>query len=201
MLSLGSRLQEPLAFILVSVPGCGLESFVGKFFFLEWFGLLSHVSSLRLFSGHSGLVLTLSTNDAASASLPSSHSMVAYMSFWATYPLAVVVRHIFCGFVFLFFPLGYVALWDSKLPTDLAGRGLLTVWKLLLICPRPRSSPLHSQDRSLSLNLLSIFSSFIFCPTSFWREWAAFLGSWCPPPAFSCSVEVDQHSNVSLKNL
>ena len=31
MLSLGSRLQEPLAFILVSVPGCVLEPFVRKF--------------------------------------------------------------------------------------------------------------------------------------------------------------------------
>ena len=23
------------------------------------------------------------------------------------------------------------------------------------------------------------FLSFIFCPTSFWRRWAAFLGTWC----------------------
>ena len=42
----------------------------------------------------------------------------------------------------------------------------------------------------------------IFCPTSFKREWAAFLGAWCPPPAFrNCSVEVTQHSNDLLMNL
>ena len=35
------------------------------------------------------------------------------------------------------------------------------------------------------LTLVSLF--FIFCPTSFRRKWAAFLGAWCPPPAFrSC---------------
>ena len=45
MLFLGSRLQEPLAFILVSVPGCVLEPFVGKFlffFFLMVWVALSH---------------------------------------------------------------------------------------------------------------------------------------------------------------
>ena len=37
---------------------------------------------------------------------------------------------------------------------------------------------------------------------SFQREWAAFLGSWCPLPAFrSCFVEVAQHSNDPLMNL
>ena len=48
-------------------------------------------------------------------------------------------------------------------------------------------------------NSLTLFLSFIFCPTSFRREWAAFLGAWCPPPAFrSCFVEVAQHSNDLL---
>ena len=48
------------------------------------------------------------------------------------------------------------------------------------LTPSPRLSP--------SLTLLSLLLSFIFCPT-FWREWAAFLGAWCPPPAFrSCSA-------------
>ena len=44
------------------------------------FGLLSHVSSLRLSSGHSGPVLTLRANDSACASLPSPHSLVADVS-------------------------------------------------------------------------------------------------------------------------
>ena len=46
---------------------------------------------------------------------------------------------------------------------------------------------------------LSFFLSFIFCPTSFWRELAAFLGVQCPPPAFrSGFVEVAQYSNDLL---
>ena len=51
-------------------------------------------------------------------------------------------------------------------------------------------------------NSMSLFLSFMFCPTSFWREWAAFLGAWSPPLVFrSCFVEVDQHSNDFLMNL
>ena len=85
-----------------------LELFTGKFslslslfFFLSLslailqFGLLSHVSSLRLFSGHSGPVLTLS--NAARASLFSPCLLVADVSFWATPLLGVTVRPIFCG--------------------------------------------------------------------------------------------------------
>ena len=60
----------------VSRPGCPLELFLGKFSFFILSGdptvwLLSHVSPLRLSSGHSRPVLTLSTNDAARASLSS----------------------------------------------------------------------------------------------------------------------------------
>ena len=43
---------------------------------------------------------------------------------------------------------------------------------------------------------------FIFCFTSFQRQWATFLGALCPPPAFrSCFVKFAQHSNVLLMNL
>ena len=102
----------------VSGPGCTLEPFTGKlsshfFFFpslaIPQFGLLSHVNSLRLSSGHSGPVLTLRTNDAAHTSLSSPCSLVAYVSIWAVSPLEIVVRHLFCGF-FSFFPPSYVAL-------------------------------------------------------------------------------------------
>ena len=42
----------------------------------------------------------------------------------------------------------------------------------------------------------------IFCPTSFGRDWAAYLGACCPLPAFrSCFVGVAQHSNDLLMNL
>ena len=66
-----------------------------------WFGLLSHISFLRLSSGHSGLVLTIRIDDAACTSLPSPHSLVVDRSVWATSLLAVAVRHIFCE---VFFP-------------------------------------------------------------------------------------------------
>ena len=60
-------------------------------------------------------------------------------------------------------------------------------------------SRLPPQDWSLYLTLLSPLLFFIFCPTSFQREWAAFLGSWCPPPVFrSCFMEVSQHSDDHL---
>ena len=71
----------------------------------------------------------------------------------------------------------------------------------------PLSSPsppsrLPPQVWSPSLTLLSLFLSFIFCPTSFRREWAAFLGAWCLLLSFrSCFVEVAQHSNDLLMNL
>ena len=83
-----------------------------------------------------------------------------------------------------------------RLATDLAVRVFPGVWKLLSFLRLP------SRDRAPSLPLLSLFFSFIFFPTSFWRQWAAFLGSWCPLPAFrSCFVEFTQRSNVLLMNL
>ena len=70
------------------------------------------------------------------------------------------------------------------------------VWKLLSFLRLP------SQDGAPSLPLLSLFLSFIFFPTSFWRQWAAFLGAWCPLLAFrSCFVEFTQCSNILLMNL
>ena len=81
-----------------------LRAFRGKvlsFFFslslaIPQFGLLSHVSSLRLSSGHSGQVLTLS--NAARTSLSSPHLLVGDASVWAAAPLGVAVRHVICGF-------------------------------------------------------------------------------------------------------
>ena len=158
MLSLGPRLQQPLAFRLwlshtcLSALGelgeegsvCSLLAllwyslnplfcdwarlhirafctFTGKFSFfffffflppslvIPQFGLLSHISSLRLSSGYLAPVLTLSNNYAAHTSLSSFCSLVVDVSIWATSPLAVAVRH-YSLFVCLFFPPGYVAL-------------------------------------------------------------------------------------------
>ena len=125
-----------------------------------------------------------------------AHLLVADVSIWATSLLAVAVRCIFSVsfFFFLLLP-GYVALWDSKTPKTCP-------WESFLLCGNFSSFTLSPQVRSPSLNLLSLFLSFIFCPTSFRREWAAFLGAWCTPPAFrSCFVEVAQHSDDLLMNL
>ena len=66
----------------------------------------------------------------------------------------------------------------AKLPADLP-----VSW-----CLETYSPSWHPPwDGSLSLTLLSLFLPFIFCPTSFRRQWAAFLGAWCPLPVFrSC---------------
>ena len=59
-------------------------------------GLLSQVSSLRLSSGDSGPVLTLS--NAARASLSRPRLLEADASACTASPLGVAVRHVICGF-------------------------------------------------------------------------------------------------------
>ena len=146
------------------------------------FGLLSPVMSLRLPLGHSGLVLTL--GNAAHASLFSCSLLVMDVSVWATSPLGIAVRQIICGFYLFFLPVMLCSK-IPKLPTDPLVRVFPGVWILLFSTP--------SQDESLSLTLLSLFLCFIFCPTSFRKEWVAFLGTWCPLPMFrSCFVEFAQ---------
>ena len=78
-----------------------------------------------------------------------------------------------------------------RLDTDPPVRVFPGVWKLLSFLRLP------SLDWPPSLPLLSLFLSFIFCPTSFQRQWSAFLGAWWPLPALrSCFVEFAQCSNV-----
>ena len=129
------------------------------------FKLLSHASSLRLPSGHSSPVLTLS--NATRSSPFSPHLLVADASIWGTFLLGVAFRHVICGFYLFFLPVRLPSQ-IRKLPPDLPVRGFPGVWKLPLL-------QLPSRDGSPSLTLLSLFLSFLFCPTSFRRQWAAFL--------------------------
>ena len=95
--------------------------------------------------------------------------------------LGVPVRRVICGFylfMYLFFLRVMLSSEIPKLPTDPPVRVFPGVWKLL-----PFLDSLPGMDL-WPLPLLSLFLSFIFCPTSFWRQWAAFLGAWCPLPAF-----------------
>ena len=83
-----------------------------------------------------------------------------------------------------------------RLSTDPPVRVFPGVWKLLSFVK------LSSQEGSPSLPLLALFLSFIFFPTSFRRQWAAFLGAWYLLPAFrSCFVEFTPCSNVLSMNL
>ena len=58
-----------------------------------------------------------------------------------------------------------------RLATDSAVRVFPGVWKLLSFLRLP------SGEGALSLPLLPLFLSFIVFPTSFQRQWAAFLGA------------------------
>ena len=103
--------------------------------------------------------------------------------------LGGAIRHVICGFYLFIFPPCYVVVWVSKTPHRRAGESVS--W-CLETCPLLR---LPSRDRSLSLPLLSLFISFMFCPTSFLIQWAAFLGAWCALAAFrNCFLEFAQHS-------
>ena len=100
---------------------------------------VSHYT-LRLSSWHSGLVLTLRTDDWVCTSLPSPHSLVVDTSNWATFlsPLVVVVRCVFCAFFFFFLLLVMLPSEIPKLPLHTPVRGSPTVWKLfLLTTPSP----------------------------------------------------------------
>ena len=56
--------------------------------------------------------------------------------------------------------------------------------------------------RNSSLPLLSLFFVFYIFPYLLSKTWVAFLGAWCPLPAFrSCSVEFTRRLNVLLMNL
>ena len=83
------------------------DLFMGKFSLclsvaIPQFGLLSHSSSLRLSSGHSGLVLTLS--NAPRTTLFSPCLLVVDASVWATSLLGVAIRRVLCGFyLFIYF--------------------------------------------------------------------------------------------------
>ena len=100
------------------------------------------------------------------------------------------------GFNYLFiFPPSYVALCGSKAHHRLGSESVSCCLETSLFLRLP------SRDRAPSLPLLSLFLSFIFFPTSFRRQWAAFLDAWCPLPAFrSCFVEFTQRLNLLLMN-
>ena len=85
---------------------------------------------------------------------------------------------------FVFFPPGYIALWDSRTPHRAAGERVSWCLETSSLLRLP------SWDGSPSLTLLSLFLSFIFCPTSFRRVGLLF---WVPDV-------LCQHSEVVFWN-
>ena len=89
------------------------------------FGLLSHVSSLRLSLRHSGPVLTLSMQPAPPYPAPACGWWPRASGLLLRWELWLVTYSVW------FFSPSYVSLWDSKLPTDPSVRGFPAVQKLL----------------------------------------------------------------------
>ena len=87
---------------------------------------------------------------------------------WSTFLPGVAFRHVICGFYSFSLPVRSPSK-IQKLPPAPPVWGFPGVWKLPLL-------RLPSQDGSPSLALLSLFLSFIFCPTSFRRQWGCFSG-------------------------
>ena len=84
----------------------------------------------------------------------------------------ITVGLVICGFNYLFiFPPCYVALCAPKARNRLSSESVSWCLETSLFLRLP------SQDGALSFPLLSLFLSFIFFPTSFRRQWAAFLGA------------------------
>ena len=150
--------NSPQSFVLWASWQClRLELFPGKFslslfplFFppslaIPWFGLLSHVSYLRLSSGHSGPVLTLSNAAHASLSL-----LVVDVSIWATSPLGAAVRHVICGFYLFIFSSWYCC--PLRFQNYPQTHGERVSW-----CLETSLLRLPPWDGSLSLTLLSLF--------------------------------------------
>ena len=109
----------------------------------------------------------------------------------------VTIGLVICGFyLFMYFSsLLCCLLWFQGSPQTRQWECFLVFGNIFLFkTPFPGWS-------SVPTSFVSFFCLLYFFPTSFWRQWAAFLGAWCPLPAFrSCFVKFTQHLNVLLMN-
>ena len=168
-------------------PSCGegpLFFFV-SLLFLQ-IGLLCHISSLRLSSGHSNMVLTLRTCHVA-------HLLWADASVWFASLLVIAVQHRFCGLFFCLFVFQVCCSLSFQSSLLIQIVRFPMVWKFLLLHGSLPRTGLHPWIFCLSFCLLS----FVLPP--FKEIGLAFWVIWCPLPAFrSCSVEVAPHSDYLL---
>ena len=120
-------------------------------------GLLAQVSFLRLPSGHSGLVLTLS--NAAHASLPSPGLLVADAGICEASPLGSYhwARNLWGLIIYLFSPL-------LCCPLRFQGSPQTRQWECFLVFGNLSFLRLPSWDGSPSLPLLSLYLLYFFLP-------------------------------------
>ena len=202
-------------------PSCRkgpLFSFVYPVF--PWFGMLCHVSPLRVSSGHSTLVLTL-TDKATHASPPSPYSLGVDMSLWAASQLVIAIQHEICGDFFLSFFLFFFffVMLPSEIPKFPHWHRL---WEGFLLCgifsfptPSPGLVSTSKSFVSFHLYLLSYLISKrliclsgylgsstsiqkLFCGSCFMYRWS-FVYLWgrkwsphpTPPPSWDCPPNVE----------
>ena len=118
------------------------------------------------------------------------HEGLGYLS------MGVAVRCVICGF--------YLFIYSSRLccPLRFQNSPQTCRWEGFPVFGNFSSFKTLSPGQVSVPNSFVSFLSFVFCPTSFRRQWVAFLGAWYPPPAFrSCLVVFAQCSNDFLMNL
>ena len=163
---------------------CGKVLFLSFFLFfslaIPQFGLLSHVSSLRLSSWHSGPV-TLSMQPTPPSLTP--HSLLVNSCIWAISLLGVMVRHVICGFFVCYFS------FQLCCPQRFQNSPQICRWEGFLVC-KNFSSFTTPSPRWVSVP--NAFASLLYFVLSPFKE--NDLPFWVP-----CVLQ--QHSEVVLWNL
>ena len=145
--------------------------------------------------GHSGLILEKHCSPRLPAQPPLASGGCRCLRCFSAGGVTIGLVNCCFNYLFIFTPC-YVALCASKACHRLGHESVSWCLKTSLFLRLP------SWDRAPSLPLLSLFSIFYIFPTCFWRQWSAFLGAWCPLPAFrSCFVKFTQRWNVLFMNL
>ena len=115
---------------------------------------------------------------------PLRSAPICWWWIWAsgsTFLLGVAFMHVICGFYLFFLP--------DKLPSKIQKTSPRPASERVSWCLETSSIKTPFPGRvSVPSSFVSL--SFIFCPTSFRRQWAAFLGTCCPQlPIRSCFVK------------
>ena len=154
------------------------------------YGLLSHVSSLRLSSRYSVLVLALSMQLLPPCSVPVLWRQTQVSGLLLCWQLRLGAYSVLSPPP----PRLCCPLRLQNSPQTHQWEGFLVFGNFSFVTPSPGQV-------SIPNSFVSLFVFYVY-PTSFWKEWAGFLDACCSLPAFkSCFVEIAQNSNDLLMNL